>query len=154
VAISDEVLRRGIAGARLPGRIQVVVENPEVMVDVAHNRAAAKALAEHISSLPEKPTALVLGMMADKDIEGVMRELAVIADHIFLARPEVDRAADTKTLEEAARALKAEYSSHKSVAEALLAAKEWAEKDGRVLVTGSFHTVEEAVVECQKREER
>jgi dihydrofolate synthase/folylpolyglutamate synthase len=145
VTISDDAVREGVAGARLPGRIQVISKQPEVIVDVAHNPAAAKALAEYMETLPKRPTALVLGMMADKDIEGVMGKLHGIADRFFLARPEIDRAAETNTLEKIAESLNAAYSSHESVADALSAAKEWAGKNGRVLVTGSFHTVEEAV---------
>jgi len=145
VTISDEAVRKGIAGARLPGRIQVIAERPEVIVDVAHNPAAAEALAEYMKSLPKKPTALVLGMMADKDIEGVMVELLPIADRFFLARPDIDRAADTDRLEKIAKSLSAAYTSHESVAQALSSAREWVGKTGRVLVTGSFHTVEEAV---------
>jgi len=145
VAITDEALLSGIAGARLPGRIQVISKRPVVIVDVAHNRAAAHALAEYMGKLPKTPTALVLGMMADKDIEGVMAELVSIADRIFFARPDIERAAGTDTLEVAAEGLGAEYSSYSSVAEALNAAKQWVGEDGRVLVTGSFHTVEEAV---------
>jgi dihydrofolate synthase/folylpolyglutamate synthase len=147
VTISDEALREGIAGARLPGRIQVISERPVVIVDVAHNTAAAKALAEYMENLPKASTALVLGMMADKDIDGVMAELAPVADRFFFARPEVERAAGTDTLERAANDLGTEYSSHESVAEALSAARGWAGENGRVLVTGSFHTVEEAVTQ-------
>ncbi|MBN1880664.1 MAG: bifunctional folylpolyglutamate synthase/dihydrofolate synthase [Deltaproteobacteria bacterium] len=145
VTILDEAIRAGLREARLPGRIQVISERPEVIVDVAHNRAAAKALAAYMGTLPEKPTALVLGMMADKDIEGVMEELVGIADRFFLARPDVERAAGTDTLGQAAKGLGAVYSHHASVADALNAAREWAGEGGRVLVTGSFHTVEEAV---------
>jgi len=147
VTISDEAIRRGVAGARLPGRIQVISDRPTVIVDVAHNPAAAKAVAEYMGKLPEKPTALVLGMMADKDIEGVMAELYAVTDRFFLARPDIERAAGTDTLEVAAKALGAEHSSDASVAEALNAAKDWAGENGRVLVTGSFHTVEEAVAQ-------
>jgi dihydrofolate synthase/folylpolyglutamate synthase len=145
VTISDEAVQEGIKGARLPGRIQVISENPEVIIDVAHNPAAAEALAAYMGALPKAPTAVVLGMMTDKDIKGVIAALIGIADRLFLARPEVDRAAEIDTLERTAKGLGADYSRHDSVAAALTAAREWARENGRVLVTGSFHTVEEAV---------
>jgi len=52
---------------------------------------------------------------------------------------------EADTLEKKVKALDAECSSHESMAEALTAAQEWAGENDRVLFTGSFHIVEEAM---------
>ena len=78
--------REGYASARWPGRLEVLdVGGREVLLDGAHNPAGAAALATAFDDLrpflagsgpPPAPSALVLGLMADKDVAGVVEALA------------------------------------------------------------------------------
>jgi dihydrofolate synthase / folylpolyglutamate synthase len=144
-SISERAVREGIESTRLPGRIQRVSESPEVIVDVAHNPAGAKALADHIGTLPKKRTALVVGMMADKDIAGFLKMFDAQADMLVLASPHVERAASIQTLNKAVDSPEKRVRASRSVGDAV----DWAEKavgsDGRVVITGSFYTVQEAM---------
>ena len=55
------------------GRFQVLPGRPEVILDVAHNPAAARALADTLQRMPRpRRTSAVFAMLADKDIEGVI----------------------------------------------------------------------------------
>jgi dihydrofolate synthase/folylpolyglutamate synthase len=79
--VPDQARRAGYASVRWPGRLELVMaEGREVLLDGAHNPAGAAALAEAFDELapflrPGRPT-LVLAIMADKDVDGVIRALA------------------------------------------------------------------------------
>jgi dihydrofolate synthase/folylpolyglutamate synthase len=144
-SVSETAVRRGIASVRLPGRMERIGTDPEVIVDVAHNPAGARALACYIQSLPKKKTAVVVGIMGDKDIRGFLEELVETADVMILAPPHVQRAASLHALEEAAESLERPVRVSESISGAVAVGKEAAGIDGRVVITGSFYTVQEAM---------
>ena len=74
-SIPEQAVRQGIASVHVSGRIQRISDVPEVIVDVAHNPAGARVLADYIRALPKKKTVFVVGMMADKNIGGFIREI-------------------------------------------------------------------------------
>jgi dihydrofolate synthase/folylpolyglutamate synthase len=75
--VSAEAMQSGLAQARLSGRVELIVGEPTVVIDTAHNPASAKAL---VAALAELPTAgrrtLILSISHDKDVPRVVRELA------------------------------------------------------------------------------
>ncbi len=78
------------AGIVVPGRLEMVGEDPPVLVDVAHNRSGAAALAR---ALPEvsggRPVIALLGVMSDKDASGIIGELAPgLTRAVFTELPE------------------------------------------------------------------
>lgn len=149
-AITESAIREGLASARLSGRMEVVADNPEVIVDVGHNPAAGRVLARWLGTLPKKRTALVVGMMGDKDVGGFLKELDGSADLIFLAAPHVARSASLTELERAASSLSTPVRGCASVPEALSQASTFVGSEGRVAVTGSFYTVGEAMEEMKR----
>ncbi len=148
-SISEDAIRKGLSSVHLPGRMERIAENPETIVDVAHNPAGARVLAEYIRLLPKKRTALVVGMMGDKDIGGFLRELDGLAVSIALAAPRVDRAASIADLKRAAVSLGTPVRSYGGVSAALEASRRLVGDQGRIVVTGSFYTVEEAAREIR-----
>ncbi len=66
ISISDEAVRRGLASARIPGRMEIVRgSGPTILVDAAHNAMAAEALAEALRNgfaASERPLIFVVGM--------------------------------------------------------------------------------------------
>jgi dihydrofolate synthase/folylpolyglutamate synthase len=144
-SIDYDAVRQGIASVELPGRIQRIARSPEVIVDVAHNPAGGRALAEYIRSLPKKETALVIGMMEDKDIEGFLKEFEGEADLLVLAPPHVGRAASIPALKEAAHSFVKPIIIEETISEAVTAAVKAVGDGGRIVITGSFYTVQEAM---------
>lgn len=142
--IAETAWADGVAAARIAGRLQRWHDVPEVVLDVAHNPQSAAQLAQWLAEHPA-PTVAVFSALKDKDIAGM---LAVLRPHIrhwhvgCLAEPaeRVPTAADWPLL--LADHLPAdEVSLHASVPAAYAAAL--AENRGeRVLVFGSFHTLE------------
>ncbi len=143
--IPERAVRQGIASVRLSGRIQRITDVPEVIVDVAHNPSGARVLARYIRALPKKRTAVVVGMMADKDIGGFIREIDGMADTLVLTQPRVERAASIQTLTAALGSPGKQFRMIQSVGEAVDWARSAVGKEGRVVITGSFYTVQEAM---------
>jgi dihydrofolate synthase/folylpolyglutamate synthase len=74
--VPDQAVRAGLVDVRLPGRFQVLPGAPEWILDVAHNREAAQALAASLAARPcAGRTLAVCGILGDKDIEGIVAAL-------------------------------------------------------------------------------
>src|SRR5690606_15432292 len=125
----------------LPGRLQSLGGAPEIIVDVGHNRDAARAIAAALGR-ESRPVQVVLGMLADKDAAAFAGELAGVAAGWHAITLEGPRGQGAEALRERLRAAGIEAAAHDGLAAALQAARAAAGQGGRVLVTGSFHTVE------------
>ncbi|HXY73188.1 MAG TPA: Mur ligase family protein [Actinomycetota bacterium] len=143
--LDPNAVREGLAGAAVPGRLEVVGRRPAVVLDGAHNPDAAAALA---ATLPEafswRTMYLVIGMFEDKDVEAVAAGLAPLAPtaRVIATRPEGPRAAGAERVAAALeRAGFADVAIAPTVPEAVLAAREAAGEADLILVTGSFYTV-------------
>jgi dihydrofolate synthase/folylpolyglutamate synthase len=143
VAMQD--VRRGLAELELAGRFQILPGRPQVVLDVAHNVQAAKTLAQNLAAAGFSPqTIAVCGMLRDKDIAGVLREMAPRVTRWHLATLEGPRAASAAEL---ARQLPGASDVHEydSPAQAFAAAKELAGENDKIVVFGSFLTVGETI---------
>ncbi len=145
-AVDDDVLRAGVAAARVPGRLEVVREDPTVVVDAAHNPHAARALAAGLrESFRFRDVIVVLGILADKDVEGIVDAFGDVASHVVLASAPSERAADVGRMLAAAEATFGPRGVHVEVAGDVPTALELAMSitgpADAVLVTGSITTV-------------
>jgi dihydrofolate synthase/folylpolyglutamate synthase len=142
--VDAEAIRRGLLAARVPGRFQRIARAPEVILDVAHNPEAARALA---ATLREQPvpgrTLAVVGMLADKDAAGVFAALSGQIDAWWTCTPDSPRARDAAALATTLRdhAGGAPVSVQPDVRTAFAAALSAAREGDRILVFGSFYTV-------------
>ncbi|MFC1549477.1 bifunctional folylpolyglutamate synthase/dihydrofolate synthase [Nitrospirota bacterium] len=138
-------IRKALAGARWPGRLELAANNPTTYVDGAHNPAAAEALSAELRAEGlEGGMALVLGVMSDKDAEGIIRPLLPLGREVFLTRAAYGRAASTETLAKTVRALgfSGGVTEIIKVSEAISVARSLGLP---VLVAGSFYTAGEAL---------
>src|SRR4030042_1175888 len=94
--ITHHSIRKGLASTRWPGRLDMIQDNPPILIDGAHNPAAAvmlsRALVKNFLGI-YKRIILILGIMGDKDMEGIMKPLLPIASEIILTSPGYERAA-------------------------------------------------------------
>ncbi len=142
------LVAKALQDVMLPGRQQIVEEQPLTIVDVAHNPAAAVATAATLArDYPEHSVQLVLGMLADKDAkataDALAQHLSIAHWHLVdLESPRGLRAADLAAMLPAA----AGATQHRSVEEGLQAASREALKSGAmVLIAGSFLTAGRAL---------
>jgi len=141
--VPDECVRRGLADTRVAGRFQVVEGQPEWILDVAHNADAAGVLAQSLAMRPCRGRTLaVCGILADKDVGAIARNLGPAVDEWFAVGLGGPRAIDAAEL---ARRLEAAtgrpVQARGDVADGCTAARDAARPGDRVLVFGSFHTV-------------
>ena len=142
--VSEAAIRQGLAAARLPGRFQRIAQTPEVIVDVAHNPEAARALAATLRAQPAAGRTLaVVGMLADKDAAGVFAALVGEIDAWWTCTPATPRARDAAALAAVLReqAGAAPVQVQPDVNTALVEARSAAREGDRILVFGSFYTV-------------
>ena len=95
-----EPIRRGVPGATLPGRFQTLAHNPRIIIDVAHNPHAARALAETLrSETCSGSTHAFLGMLMDKDVNKVLENMGTVIDQWHVAGVGQPRGADRVYME-------------------------------------------------------
>lgn len=137
---------RGLASVKMPGRLEVVSNSPRIVLDGAHNAESMKCLMKAIAAhIPGESMVVVFGCAADKDIDGMLREVGTAADKIILTRvPGNLRAADPKDL--ARRLAEAGKMSQiaEDVGQALSLARKAVGREDLICVTGSLHLVGEA----------
>src|SRR5256885_943963 len=138
--IPDEAIRNGLASTRWPARLDLIREKPSILVDGAHNRPAAEALAVSMQELfPGRKVSLVVGILNDKDLKGMAAALGPLASRVYACRPKTHRAFDGEDVALAFRPY-AESVSIPAVRDAIDAAIDGGTPDGIVLITGSIYT--------------
>ncbi|UUM29818.1 bifunctional tetrahydrofolate synthase/dihydrofolate synthase [Vibrio japonicus] len=139
--VTDINIVNGLTHAKLPGRMQIIGENPTILLDVAHNPHSAEYLVERVAKVYEgKSIHTVVAMLHDKDIKQTLSTLSQIASNWYPASLSGPRAA---TADELCQYLPESNEKYASPVEAFKAAMTQAEKDDVILVVGSFHTVGE-----------
>lgn len=137
--VAQAAIRRGFAAARWPGRFEILHRNPPLVVDGAHNRAAAHQIRLTLDEyFPGWPLVLVFGASADKDIRGMLEELVPRARRVIVTRSHHPRAADPEDLRSMVHQLGRPAQAFDDVEAALRQAFREAAGEAVVLATGSL----------------
>ena len=143
--LNRDQLDAALAVLKSPGRLEVLVKQPLVVLDGAHNPHAARALAQ---ALPDTfgplPITMVISIFEDKDAEGIIGPLVPLSRRMIFTRSTSPRAADPHALARLAGGLGAETQVVEDLGAALDGAVTSAASDEMVLVTGSLQAVGEA----------
>jgi dihydrofolate synthase/folylpolyglutamate synthase len=145
-SIDTKSILHGLNKVHWPGRLELVMRKPLVILDGAHNPDAMNNLMKSIlNDFKFKKFFLVLGIMEDKNIKKMIGDIVKHAHHITLSRPRMDRAATTKNLANILEGFHLEnFNIIDDVASATQFALTKAQKDDLICVTGSLFTVAEA----------
>jgi dihydrofolate synthase/folylpolyglutamate synthase len=144
--LSSDHIREGLRRPYWLGRMQVVLQEPRMILDGAHNPGAMRTLADSMrDAFSWRHLILVLGIMSDKDIPKIMREIVPLADQVIFTRPGYYRAANPETLMQKAERFKKRGEIVTPLPEALKKARRMAGPEDVILVTGSLFTVGEAM---------
>ena len=99
LAVSDEAIRDGIAGAFLPARMEQLSRDPLILLDGTHNPGGASSLAQLLRThLGEGKAVAVWGMLRDKNYEAVVQTLAPFFSFVYTVAPENPRALPAEDL--------------------------------------------------------
>ena len=147
--VNAQAVREGLLAVSLPGRFQVLPGRPTVVLDVAHNPHAARALAAAMGSMGYHPeTFAVCAMLADKDAAGVIGALRPLVTRWFVSGLPGARGDDGERVRNALAAAGVASSSVRTFTDvegAYRAARETALEADRIVVFGSFLTVAAAL---------
>jgi dihydrofolate synthase/folylpolyglutamate synthase len=141
--IDDQKAIEGLSRVQLPGRMELISEEPRILVDGAHNAASIEALMRAIGqNIPYDSMVMIFGCQVDKDVTGMLRQIQYGADKVIFVPTSSPRSADPDDL----AALFVEISGKmaqvaKNAADALAIANHAVDRDDLVCVTGSFYLV-------------
>ena len=141
--VAASAIAQGVVQARVAGRFQRIRSAPEIVLDVAHNPEAARALAATLRAQAITGRNLaVWGMLADKDVAGVVDALTPCFDSWFVCTPDSPRALAAESLgSQLKQRTEAPVTLCTSPQAALQQALKHASVDDRIVVFGSFYTV-------------
>lgn len=142
--VTDDAIRTGLATAVWPGRLELFEGAPPVLLDGAHNPAGALSLCLSLKDFSYKRLLLVIGTMADKAWQDTVAPLLSFADKVITVEPAIDRALAAEQLACYCRGAGVDAFSAGTVNAGLATAKNLANSDDLILVTGSLFTVGEA----------
>lgn len=145
LTLTDEAIYAGLAATRWPGRLEILSQEPFILLDGAHNPSAVTALRKFLEkSIASRRLTLVVGILADKTWKPMLRELAGVADRIILTMPQNERAADPEKLASFVRSLNQDIVVMPHLPDAISLALEGASAADAVCITGSLYTVGDA----------
>ena len=144
--VTSEAITQGIKEVQWPGRFQVISAAPYVVIDGAHNTHSMSRLRETVEeSLPNRKTILVFGCSGDKDLDGMVAQLAPIVDLAVLCQSRHPRSVPTSRLSEAFGSVGIPVAEASTVAEGFNVAMAKATREDLVLATGSLFIVGEGL---------
>lgn len=156
--LDGELVRSAFGEVTSPGRLEVVRRSPTVLVDSAHNPHGVRAALEAVQdSFTFSPLVGVVSVMADKDVEEMLRELEPVLAHVVCTQNSLPRAMRADELGELAEEVFGEdrVTVERGLDDALVRAISMAETgagmeeaigSGGVIVIGSVVTAGEARV--------
>ena len=140
--IPSEAIRAGLQAASWPGRLEITRQRPLILLDGAHNPAAALEVAEFVEShLKGRTLRLVYASMRDKAIAEISGILFPLADAVYLTRPGLDRAATPEAILESAQGTPRETITEPDPVRALERAVDASLSEDVILVAGSLFLV-------------
>jgi dihydrofolate synthase/folylpolyglutamate synthase len=152
--LDEEVVREALVNATSPGRCEIIMRNPTVIIDAAHNPHGAQSLKRTLSEEFDFDSIIgVIAPMGDKDVDGILEELESVVNRVIVSKNSSHRAADLSELKASADGIfgSERVTAFESLQEALVKAIEQAKLDNgvsdsntAVLVAGSVVTAGEA----------
>ena len=152
--LDETVVREAFANATSPGRCEIIMRNPTVIIDAAHNPHGAQSLRKTMKDEFDFDTIIaVIAPMGDKDVDGILEELEDVVSHVIVSRNSSHRAAPLSDLKSQAASIfgNDRVTAIESLSEALATAIEQSrlhngvhDSNAAVLVAGSVITAGEA----------
>ncbi|MDU7150813.1 MAG: folylpolyglutamate synthase/dihydrofolate synthase family protein [Peptoniphilus grossensis] len=151
--ISTEKIRERIKSSRWQGRMEIVLRDPLIILDGAHNFDGIKKLVESIENFKFKKLYLIMSILSDKEHKKMLEEISSYTDEVVFVNLDYKRGTSPEELKKEASdyGLKAEVMS---VEDAINHYQEKYEDGDLILITGSLYFVSEARAEILKYDYR
>jgi len=136
--IDFENISKPLKSVNYEGRIEIIRTDPLLILDAAHNTAAAVALVDAISDLRENKFVFLISMLSDKNHEEFVQKLSQIAKRVIITSIPNERAAETKMLFDVTK----QYVDNVEIIEDYKEAYEYVKKlNTHVCITGSIYLI-------------
>ena len=145
--VQEQSIRDSLTSLKMPGRMEVIQQNPLVIVDAAHNPQGAKALADSLDTLlPDRKKILVLGLVDDKERNGIIKSLGRNTRAAVVTRPQGPRGSAWKEVKVGWQQVFPDIPvvEVESIPEAAAVGLEMMQKDDYMVITGSFYVLDQA----------
>ncbi len=142
----------GLHKVSLAGRMEMIWDDPRIMIDAAHNAASIQALIHAIGqNIPYDSMVVIFGCNADKDVRGMLQKLQYGADKVVFTRSNSPRAMSPEDLAEIYTEICGKmYQTAPTLSQALQLAKNAVSKEDLICITGSFYLIGQAKVHFQQ----
>lgn len=148
--ITNQALAEGFSKAFMPCRLEVVSQNPLVIIDGAHNPDGVRSLAAALNDYLDRiPKIAVVGMLADKDVSHSLCQILPLFDEVIALAPDNRRALSASDLAEIARQFCDNVTAFDSSSDALVYALSKASPHTAVVVFGSLYLTSDLRRELQ-----
>ena len=146
--ISPEAVKEGLLKTRWPGRFELLGKKPYFIADGGHNSQCAESIRGNMEYyFPEEKRVFLLGLLADKDVDGFIDIIAPCADAFVCTAPNSPRALSAQELGKKLKKYKKPVFIAPSIPEAVKMAKGAAGAEGAVCACGSLYLMGD-VREC------
>ena len=146
--IDDSKAIEGLKDVRMPGRMEIIHNDPRILIDAAHNAASIKALIAAIGQhIPYDSMVVIFGCGQDKDIRGMLEQLQYGADKAIFTRSNSPKAVFPQELADMYTEICGKMcQTAMSLNEALKIASSAIGREDLICITGSFYLVGQAKV--------
>ena len=147
--LSSQQILKGLRAVTIRGRIQRIQRNPDIILDMAHNPTKMSALCNILNALyAHRHIIVVLGIMKDKDCEGIVREITHLKPALVITcAATTERAATALELQKITQKAGMETIAISHLDEAVRYAEKIARQNSVIIITGSIYTVAEAMAQ-------
>ncbi len=140
LGVSEQAVRKGLKATYIQGRFEKICDKPMIFIDGAHNEPASLVLKDTLETyFTKKRFIYIMGMLRDKDVETVVRNLAPMGSIIFtVATPNKARTMSSFELASVVRNYNENVTALDSIEEAVEMALMFSDKDTVIVAFGSL----------------
>jgi dihydrofolate synthase/folylpolyglutamate synthase len=150
--IDDEKATEGLNDVSMTGRMEMICDDPRIMIDAAHNAASIRALIHAIGqNIPYDSMVMIFGCNSDKDVKGMLHQLQYGADKVIFTRSKSAKAMFPEDLAEIYTEMCGKMcQSATTLGEALRLAKSAVDREDLICITGSFYLIGQAKIRFEE----
>jgi len=152
--IDNEKATKGLHSVSLAGRMEMICDDPRIIIDAAHNAASIEVLMHAIGqNIPYDSMVVIFGCNSDKDVKGMLQKLQYGADKVIFTRSNSARAMSPQDLADMYTEMCSKMcQTAMSLGEALRLAKSAVGREDLICIAGSFYLIGAAKARFQPAE--
>ena len=151
--IDNDKATEGLGSVSMMGRMEIIYDDPRIIIDAAHNAASVKALIHAIGqNIPYDSMVVIFGCNEDKNVKGMLEQLQYGADKVIFTRSSSLRAMSPLDLSNMYTEICGKMCQHSSsLGEALQLANNAVGREDLICITGSFYLIGQAKMRFDKK---